>query len=1034
LPTSFEWRRREFLKSALSLGASAGFPSLLHSRLLALEKPATDEIPYGVGNWSTDAFDPRGNHRIALRVKSASDAVGVRLPWRRHDANPEKKNILLLDAATGTVVKNLVCLGINREFGELVFQPQQGPGDYFLYYLPTDGPGRSKNYPVITYPPLVSTADPAWMERNQLAQAGLSKRNSRVFPQAEVVQLQSVDAFNAVFPMGVIATAAETQEVLRRYPGAMLLFPEDRSRSIRMAADLPRRWVAPGAQKPFEGNAESNEYYAMQIGAYAAQEALADIQVIYGEFRTRSGASLPSSAWTCFNTGGVDWSGHAFAHELSVEQGRIQPLWLGVQIPEDAHAGEYRGTITVWARNAPPVPVEVNLTVGSQSIADHGDSDPSRLSRLRWLNSRLAEDDSIVAPFTPATLHANTVSILGRSVTVGPDGFPEQIRSSFAAANTHLVDKARDILQGPISLVVEEAGAGKVVWKPSDLRFESHPPGRVDWTATSRSGALTLRVQARMEFDGHIEYIVALSSAETLDVQDIRLEVPYSRAVAVYMMGLGQKGGYRPSSFHWQWDVQKNQDSVWVGDVNAGMQVSLRDEHYARPLNTNFYHLKPLVMPASWSNDGHGGCSLDDRNSETTLLRCYSGPRRMQPGETLYYNFKLLLTPFKPVDTGAHWHNRYYHKGDPPPSEVKATGANVINIHHGTSINPYLNYPFLRQQEMKAYIDEAHSLGMKVKIYYTVRELSDHAPEMFALRSLGHEIFVPGAGGGYSWLQEQLGSDYIAGWCVPTELDATIINSGASRWHNYYVEGIQYLAKNVGIDGIYLDDLAFDRSIMQRVRRVLDSNRPGALIDLHSANQYDERDGFASSANLYMGELPYINRLWFGEYFDYNASPDYYLIEISGIAFGLMGEMLQGGGNPWRGMVYGMTARMGASGDPRPLWKVWDEFGIEDSRMQGYWDPSTPVKTGREDILATSYVRQNTVLIAVASWAAATASIQLSIDWKALGMHSSEALLTAPAIDAFQEAATYSPNDTIAVPQGRGLLLILSARPGSARA
>ena len=30
---------------------------------------------------------------------------------------------------------------------------------------------------------------------------------------------------------------------------------------------------------------------------------------------------------------------------------------------------------------------------------------------------------------------------------------------------------------------------------------------------------------------------------------------------------------------------------------------------------------------------------------------------------------------------------------------------------------------------MKAYIDEAHAEGLKVKIYYTVRELSNRAPE-----------------------------------------------------------------------------------------------------------------------------------------------------------------------------------------------------------------------------------------------------------------------------------------------------------------
>ncbi|MEU1150289.1 glycoside hydrolase domain-containing protein, partial [Streptomyces sp. NPDC005901] len=31
------------------------------------------------------------------------------------------------------------------------------------------------------------------------------------------------------------------------------------------------------------------------------------------------------------------------------------------------------------------------------------------------------------------------------------------------------------------------------------------------------------------------------------------------------------------------------------GDPAAGLQLSLRDEHYARPLNTNYYREKPLV-------------------------------------------------------------------------------------------------------------------------------------------------------------------------------------------------------------------------------------------------------------------------------------------------------------------------------------------------------------------------------------------------------------------------------------------------------
>ena len=61
---------------------------------------------------------------------------------------------------------------------------------------------------------------------------------------------------------------------------------------------------------------------------------------------------------------------------------------------------------------------------------------------------------------------------------------------------------------------------------------------------------------------------------------------------------------------------------------------------------------------------------------------------------------------------------------------------------------------------MKEYIQQAHDRGMKVKIYNTIRELSNHAPEIFAIRSFGDEIFSRGKGGGYNWLQEHLIDDY----------------------------------------------------------------------------------------------------------------------------------------------------------------------------------------------------------------------------------------------------------------------------------
>ncbi|WP_431214110.1 glycoside hydrolase domain-containing protein [Puia sp. P3] len=304
------------------------------------------------------------------------------------------------------------------------------------------------------------------------------------------------------------------------------------------------------------------------------------------------------------------------------------------------------------------------------------------------------------------------------------------------------------------------------------------------------------------------------------------------------------------------------------------------------------------------------------------------------------------------------------------------------------------------------------------------------------MRSLGHEIYSPGKGGGFSWLQEHVGDDYIPAWFVPEIKDAALINSGMSRWHNYYVEGMNWLVQNVGIDGIYLDDVAFDRVTMKRIKRVLTRDGHPGIIDLHSANQYNKSDGFNNSANLYMEHFPYLNRLWFGEYFDYEKNdPSFFLTEVSGIPFGLMGEMLQDGGNPWRGMVYGMTNRMPWSdnADPRAIWKVWDEFGMKGTEMIGYWSGRCPVSTTNNNILSTVYKRRNAALVAIASWALSDTTVRLKIDWARLGIDSSRAVIEAPAIRNFQPAADFRPGDAISVGKGKGWLLIIKAAPAVAK-
>jgi hypothetical protein len=122
-----------------------------------------------------------------------------------------------------------------------------------------------------------------------------------------------------------------------------------------------------------------------------------------------------------------------------------------------------------------------------------------------------------------------------------------------------------------------------------------------------------------------------------------------------------------------------------------------------------------------------------------------------------------------------------------------------------------------------------------------------------------------------------------------------------------------------------------------------------------------------------------------------------------------------------------MTNRLpwAANSDPRPLWRLWDDFGMQDSEMLGYWAPSTPVRTGRDDVLATTYLKRGKALVSIASWARGPVEVTLQIDWKRLGLDPATVTITAPAVEKFQDARTFNAGGPIPVEPGRGWLLVV---------
>ena len=986
--------------------------------------PASNyELIYESGNWDhpnyTKAFESYGNHRVVIQTTDPSNNITQAIiPWRRRDNQPNEKDVIIIDAKSNTVVNKKYVIESNNEFGHLIFKPNKGSNTYYVYFLPHSSTGGY--YPKLTYNKPKESLDKSWLSEVKLNLETVSN-----IAKAKIISMQAIDDFHSFYPMEVIATKKEVSKFINNYPKDYYLFPEYRENSIKMVDFLPFRWIS--ETKKINGisdNVFKGEFYSFQIGIFSPNKRLEDIDINFLDFKSKNGYKIKKEMITCFNKGGIDLNGKEFSKTISVNSGKTQALWFGIEIPENTKKGSYMSQIIINPKNFIADTIFVELNVSDKGIANYGDDNPKNMSRMRWLNSTIGTGkDFIIKPFTPVSVSNNIISILGRDIKLNNFGFPENIFSYFTEEMTKLKEEKEGILAHPIKFDIIRKNNLKVEWKTNSYKINQTHKSSTYWESTNISNDFTMNISGVLEYDGMLDYKINIIANKDVNIKDIKLLIPMEKEAAKYILGLGLKGGKFKENITWKWDVTKHQEGAWLGNINKGIQYVLRDETYERPLNTNFYQAKPLNLPNSWYNNKKGGINITSENGIVNIEN-YSGERSMKEGETLNFNIRFLITPFKTIDTKEHFNTRFVHKYVPVDSVIKFNGT-IVNVHHANEINPYINYPFYNIEKQKAYIEEAHGKGIRVKLYNTIRELSYKAHELFALKSLGDEILNDGKGGGHSWLQEHFKSNYHSAWHATEVNDAAILNKGTSRWTNYYIEGINWLAKNNKIDGLYLDDIAFSRATVKRIANVFNKHRDSFVIDLHSANQYNHRDGFINSAFLYMEHFPYISRLWFGEYFQYDLEPDYWLTEVSGIPFGLTGEMLEKGGRPYHGLIYGMTTRVYHIYNPGAIWNLFKEFDIENSEMLGYWVEKSPIKIDNNKIKSTIYKHNDKVLIVIGSWSNKDENIELIIDWKELGINKEKAHLRSPNIGGLQNYNTFEIDKAIPINRNSGLILIL---------
>ena len=408
---------------------------------------------------------------------------------------------------------------------------------------------------------------------------------------------------------------------------------------------------------------------------------------------------------------------------------------------------------------------------------------------------------------------------------------------SFAFCSASAGAVANALLAAPVRFELFDVGAAAAL--PAELEsfagVTALSNSSVTWQARSRvavpgSGAgasLLLSTTGSVDFTSYANFAVTITNdgASPVALGDVRLTLPVAPLMGAYVVGMDNNGANAApyADRLWRWTNSTGANKLWLGRTEGGVLLNLKgaEVEWDSPMFGKDYPVIPYV-PTTWGGaDAQPVSNAYGVNVTNCTAVAFSGPRVLAAGQNVTFFFDLALTPSKLANYSRHFATRAFQVGYGTdyysPQQMKDLGVSAVTLHQGTPgiingsmINAWINYPFLNDTVplLQNYTEQANALGMLVRFYYTIRELSTRAVETFAFLSMDGEVFVaedpytivqPGYAhawnthGGSAYLHQHLGSSYAACWQQTEsngEWDPAVCSIGVSRLFNYYVEGL----------------------------------------------------------------------------------------------------------------------------------------------------------------------------------------------------------------------------------------------------
>jgi hypothetical protein len=798
----------------------------------------------------------------------------------------------------------------------------------------------------------------------------------------------------------------------------MKIFATDRRKTFKNYYDTSELSGMPCGQH-FSYNTSRYQYFVAQLVVISDFDEEVDVTTspLIGE-----GQEL-TKAVRCFNTSGIGPDGVFFYRRLTLYSGKMQPLLIGFDLSE-AKLGTFETVVTVGT-----VKVHLTLTVNDEPIFNDGAEDIFSGSRMKWLNSDSGIGNTPVKGYSPLAFEENNLLFTGKTARIGSNGLLENVQSYFSPSNFLTESVQNHLFYRPMEFEVEGQR-----YRFSKQRMNGKGSS-VAFSAEGRSEGTRLEISAVASYEGYIDYKVTLSAEKDLVIRNVALNLYFS--ACTYSVGMGRKGGtFAP--FEYSWNYNKQQDSVFIGDVNCGARLRLKDKMDILPFEGAFFPLKPYKLPFdTWDNHGKGKV-MAIRTPEGVALTASSGCLVLAKGKSIVFCFELHLTPFHQVDLSRRFSKRFCRcKGNERLEDrlerASWMGANALSIDWPDEKYQLINYPFYNAEELKKAVLAARKKKFATTIEYSLWHTSAKNPELGLFKSLHAELIFR------HWQEHMECLPELAGpGAVPAVVskdkegavqDVSVLLQTESRMDNYFAEAVDFLIRTMRFDGIRLEGSHIGRKLAERLARICEDNNASCGIILKESDNFLPERCMGNSLNQHTHLLPFVNSISADHSFAKEKSPDYVIAEVSGLLYGLTAEACSPAFHPVESLLYGMSLPVGMCGQKTEtvlygIYDVLQKFGIGNARMYGFWDKTNPASADQQEIRITSFINGEKLLAVIFNSGRKTKEFDIGFNPK-LGFSSKGKTIMTPLIVGMQNKKIINFNKSFSLKAGHGLILLV---------